>query len=92
MKVLVPGKAIAKTVIGDCTKCEAILQENVKDLLPSNSAPIIEGSPGSSSCPNCGSRVRMYTLDSDHGRMLVARVADYETKATIRAHKGINLL
>lgn len=88
MKVLVPGKAVAKTAIGDCTKCEAILQENVKDLLPCNSAIVVAGSLGSTTCPNCGNRVKMYALGSDHGRMLLARVAAYENTEIVRAGAG----
>jgi len=89
MKVLVPGKATAKTAIGECPKCEAILQESVKDLLPSDQTIVVpDRLLGSSCCPNCSTRVKMYALDSNPGRTLVAKVAAYETQEYARSAAG----
>lgn len=89
MKVLVPGKPVPKTAIGECPKCEAILQESVKDLLPSDQTIVVpDRLLGSSCCPNCGTRVKMYALDSNPGRTLLAKVAAYETKEYARNAAG----
>lgn len=88
MKVLVPGKPIAKTSIGDCPKCEAICQEKVSDLLPSSLISLSDKSLGAVNCPNCGIRIRMHPLDSDYGRTLLAKVAAYETKEYARNAAG----
>lgn len=91
MKVLVPGKYTDKTAIGSCGKCEAILQEMVSALCKDPNGYPGVSTLGEVPCPNCGSTVKMYALDSDSGRGLLSKVAAYQNKLTLRSATGINL-
>ncbi len=84
MKVLVPGKATAKTAIGECGTCEAIVQEVVTALVRDPTGHPGVDILGMVHCPNCGNSVRMFALDSNAGRTTVAKVATYQAKVNVR--------
>lgn len=78
MKVLVPGKPVSKTVIGECGSCSAIIQEETALLIKAEDKLKGTKAIGMASCPNCTGSIFMYPLDSSRAKSILLKVNAYE--------------